>query len=193
MRDDRRFVPLLALALVCAGAAAATVAAKTTGGSATTTLVATNPHVSVSLPATSTAAPTTTTGPAPTVTTGTLPVAPGPPSTAATTTAPPPPPPPRPRTAAIRSWPSGHRGYTVVLQSLPESLGRAAAVARAEQARRAGVAAVGVLRSGDFSSLRAGYWVVFAGDFATSEQAQSAAGADRARGSAGAYPAAVTP
>lgn len=106
---------------------------------------------------------------------------------------PPPPPPPRPRTAAIRSWPSGHRGYTVVLQSLPESLGRAAAVARAEQARRAGVAAVGVLRSCDFSSLRAGYWVVFAGDFATSEQAQSAAGADRARGSAGAYPAAVTP
>ncbi len=196
--NHRGWWPVILLALVSAGATAATVAAHATRKSTPSTTVATSPHVSVSLPTTSTTAPATTTttaGPQPTVTTGTLPVAPGPPSTPVTTTAPPPPatttttatPP------AIGSWPSGRSGYTVVLQSYPESEGRGAALAQAAHARQAGIQDVGVLRSGDFSTLRAGYWVVFAGEFSSAGLAQSAAAEDHGRGYPGAYPARVSP
>ena len=202
-RPRNRLWPVLFLALVSAGATAATIAAHTTKKSAASTTVATSPHVSVTLPTTATttapAQPTTTSaGPQPTVTTGTLPVAPGPPSTAAATTAPPPTTTAAPTTTtappaapAIGSWPSGRSGYTVVLQSLPASEGRDAALAQAHHALAAGLADVGVLLSSDFSSLRAGYWVIYAGEFSSSGAAQSAASSDRGHGFSGAYPARI--
>lgn len=98
----------------------------------------------------------------------------GPPTTApppATTT--PPSPPPRNR---VVSWPDGRNGYTVVLASLPETGGRPAAVAKARAALRAGLPQVGVLRSGDYSSLHPGYLVVFSGVYATNAAAQKAVG-----------------
>jgi hypothetical protein len=186
---------VLLLALVSAGATAATIAARTTrDASAPSTTVATSPHVGVSLPArpTTTRRAATTSGPRPTVTTGTLPVAPGPPSTAATTAPPRTTTHRRPREPAVRSWPRGHAGYTVVLQSLPEGDGRGAALAQAHRALRAGVTGVGVLLSSEHASLRPGYWVVFAGDFASPGAGQAAAARARARGYTGAYPARIS-
>ncbi len=93
----------------------------------------------------------------------------------------------------VRSWPRGKDGYTVVLVSLPEAAGRGAAVARAREAARAGVGDVGVLLSSRHSTLRAGYWVVFAGAFSTEAAAQAALAAVRSHGYPGAYPARVAP
>jgi eukaryotic-like serine/threonine-protein kinase len=84
--------------------------------------------------------------------TETLPTAP------ATTQAEPTPP---PRT--LVEWPPSQSGYTVVIASLPASAGRAQALRKAREALRNGLPEVGVLDSGEFSSLHPGYYVVFSG------------------------------
>jgi SpoIID/LytB domain protein len=78
-------------------------------------------------------------------------------------------------------WPAGRSGYTVVLDSVPESAGESAARAEAARARRAGLSEVGVLRSAEFSSLRAGYWVVFSGIYGSAAKAASAVQAAASR------------
>jgi hypothetical protein len=45
---------------------------------------------------------------------------------------------------------------------------------RAESFTSDGISGVGVLRSDDFSSLKPGFWVVFAGEYDTQEQARDA-------------------
>jgi hypothetical protein len=65
-------------------------------------------------------------------------------------------------------WPSGKTAWTVIVAS---STSRAAAQ---KKARAAGTDA-GVLHSNDFSSLRKGYWVVFAGQYPDQKAAQAAA------------------
>ena len=88
----------------------------------------------------------------------------------------------RRRQGLAASW-SGQpvqTGYTIVLASLPESAGRAAAVGAAERASQAGLTDTGVLNSSDYSSLHPGYWVVFSGIFDTVDEARSAL--DTARG-----------
>ena len=89
----------------------------------------------------------------------------------------------------IAEWPAGKTAYTVVLVS---ATSRNAADAKAEQAIKRGIKA-GVLRSDDFSTLRAGYWVVFAGQFDTSEQATRAADRYAEQGFGGGYPRQVKP
>ena len=101
------------------------------------------------------------TAPPPTITNGPLPAAPGAPSTGATTV----PAPPNPNALAV--WPAGQSGYTDVLESLPAAGGRAAALARARQAKRSGLKQVGVLASSEYSSLHPGYFVVFSGIYRT--------------------------
>jgi hypothetical protein len=71
-------------------------------------------------------------------------------------------------------WPRGRRGWTIVLISLPQSNGLAAANARAAQARRAGLRRVGVLDSARYASLHPGYYVVFTGVFDSEAEAASA-------------------
>jgi len=90
---------------------------------------------------------------------------------------------------SIAEWPAGKTAYTVVLVS---ATSRNAADAKAEQAIKRGIKA-GVLRSDDFSSLRAGYWVVFAGQYDTSEQATRAADRYAEQGFGGGYPRQVKP
>jgi hypothetical protein len=129
-----------------------------------TTNVTTSP-----LPDTVTIPPTTSPVP-------TLPPATPPPSPGATPTPPPTPgatptPPPAGGTGSLRSWPSGKRGYTIILTSVPHGQGRAAAEQRGREAQSKGVNDVGVLDSSDYSSLRAGYYVVFAGVHDTEAQA----------------------
>ena len=93
----------------------------------------------------------------------------------------------------VVSWPSGRRGYTVILSSVPEGRGRPAAVAQAERAIDAGLDEVGVLDSGDYQSLTAGYWVVFTGIHETESQARNALPEARQSGYPVAYIREITP
>jgi hypothetical protein len=79
--------------------------------------------------------------------------------TTPTTTEAEPPPPPR----TLVEWPPSQSGYTVVIASLPAAAGRAQALRKAREALRSGLPEVGVLESGEFSSLHPGYYVVFSG------------------------------
>ena len=69
------------------------------------------------------------------------------------------------------SWPAGKEAWTVVLKS---------ASSRSEAEKRAGELqaqgkSVGILNSSDYSSLRAGYHVVFSGQYDDQKSAQAAA------------------
>jgi septal ring-binding cell division protein DamX len=90
---------------------------------------------------------------------------------------------------AERTWPAGTSGYTVVLASEGSE---ASANAVAADARRQDLDA-GVLRSDDYSSLRPGYWVAFAGRYPTSAEAKAAAGVAQGSGFSGAYARLVAP
>lgn len=74
----------------------------------------------------------------------------------------------------LANWPAGTSGWTNVLISIPKVDGRDAAVARADQARKRGLVRVGVLDSSRYGSLHPGYWVVFAGVYASQPEAASA-------------------
>ena len=174
--------PALALAAVAISSSAATVAVHEARHSSKPSRSTTT----TALPTTWTA--TRTSGP--TITTGTLPVAPGPPSTAVPTA---PPPAAGAPAGSIVSWPRKRPGYTVILQSIPQADGRGAAVAEAGRAIASGLAEVGILLSSSYSSLRAGYWVVFTGIDATAAQAEAAIAGAHAHGFGGAYPARVAP
>jgi len=190
--------PVLGLLVLAGVAAAAAVAAGNRERSGPGTIVATDALVTVgpgaARPTVPIATPTSTlpAGPQPTIATGTLPVAPGAPSTSVATTATPKAKKPRPNPNALAVWPAGKSGYTDVLESLPLSAGRAAAVAHARAAKRAGISAVGVLASAQYSSLQPGYYVVFAGIYATPAQAVTGLAAAHAHGFPGAYQARVT-
>ena len=161
--------------LVVAAIATAVVVAATWGNGGGSTIVATGPARTGSV---------TTVG-------TTTPIAPP----AEPTTAPAPPAPPSPPPAATSgpiSWPAGKNGFTVVLESIPATSGRAAALARARAALRAGLKDVGILASSQYPSLHAGYYVVFSGIYASNDDATSAAASAKASGYADAYPTAVT-
>jgi len=69
-------------------------------------------------------------------------------------------------------WPAGN-GYTIVLATLPLSVGAKTARAKGLAAIRAGLHEVGVLVSSSYPSLQPGYYVVFTGVYASLEEAQS--------------------
>jgi hypothetical protein len=72
-------------------------------------------------------------------------------------------------------WPSGTSGYTVQLQALPVSSTKVRAVEAAKTAASAkGAKSVGALRSEDFSSLKAGSYVIYSGVDHTKAQAEKA-------------------
>jgi hypothetical protein len=72
-------------------------------------------------------------------------------------------------------WPSGSRGYTVQLQTLPESGTSVSAVEAAKTAAMAkGAKAVGALKSEEFSSLSAGSYVIYSGVFHKKPEAEKA-------------------
>jgi hypothetical protein len=68
-------------------------------------------------------------------------------------------------------WPSGKSGWTVVLAS---TTSQSSAEDKAEAFAADGISGVGVLDSDDFGSLKPGFWVVFAGEHDTQEQARDA-------------------
>jgi len=92
---------------------------------------------------------------------------------AGTTAAPPAFAPAPPRNPAAISWPSGRRGWTIVLLSVPRSGGRPAAAAKAAEARKGGLRRVGILDSSRFASLHPGYYVIFQGVYESEVDAAS--------------------
>ena len=156
--------PVLGALVVAALAAAVVILATTDNGSPTKTTAATGPPVPV---ATGTIEPAPPAG----TNTSSLPT----PTIPATTdtTAPEPPPPPPPATEVIE-WPQGQNGWTIVLASIPETSGRAAAMGEAREALAAGLTDVGVLDSSEFSGLHPGYFVVFTGTFNSQSEAEAA-------------------
>ena len=74
----------------------------------------------------------------------------------------------------VIAWPTDREGFTVILASIPTSRGRAAAEAQAREAIRKGLTEVGVLDSSNYSSLTAGYYVVFTGIHDTAAEARAA-------------------
>jgi hypothetical protein len=186
--------PTLLFLVLTIAATAAALAANAARENASPTIVRTQPAVSVgpgaaptNVPVTSSPATLPVPTNAPTVTTGPLPTPPGTATGtgAARTT-------PAPNPNAIAVWPAGKSGYTVVLESLPVSNGKAAALARARQAKAKGLADVGVITSSQYSSLHAGYYVVFAGVYGTPGQAAAAVSAAHAHGFPDAFQRQVT-
>jgi len=154
--------PVLLALVIAALAAAIAILATTDNGSPGKTQAATNESVPVG----------TGTGPGPTTTepTGTLP---GTTSTETTPTEPePPPPPPPPSGGTLIAWPAGQNGWTIVLASIPQSSGRAAAASEGRKAISAGLSDVGVLNSDEFSSLHPGFFVVFSGIYNSEKEAR---------------------
>jgi hypothetical protein len=125
----------------------------------------------------------------PTVATGTEPLPTAPEATVPEQ----PPSKPRPRPAnAPAVWPAGKSGYTVVLESIPTSSGRAAALQRAKEARARGLKQVGVIDSSNFSSFHPGFFVVFAGIYGSYTDASDALSNAHSHGFPDAYPRQVT-
>jgi cell division septation protein DedD len=73
--------------------------------------------------------------------------------------------------AADADWPAGESGWTVVLAS---DKSESDARDKADDFAADGIAGVGVLHSNDFSSLKPGYWVVFAGRYDSQSEASDA-------------------
>jgi len=121
---------------------------------------------------------TTTTPTVPTTQTGTQPV--------------PPKQTPSP-TPALKAWPAGKSGWTVVLASLPTANGRAFALAQARAAEHSGLQAVGIIDSSQYASLHPGYYVLFSGVYTSFDDANTAATTAQSRGYRRAYPRPITP
>ena len=123
--------------------------------------------------------------------------APEPPTTATTTSTTgtrttPTVPTPKPK-ATLIAWPAGRAGWTIVLDSVPSTNGRAGALGEAKQASRLGLSQVGVLDSAQFSSLHPGYFVVFTGVYGTEAAAQSHIIDAHRRGYREPYPRRIVP
>lgn len=134
----------------------------------------------------------------------TSPVAPvsstfAPPETTSTTTPTAPtstrktPSPPPPPALTLKPWPAGEGGWTVVLQSLPTTNGRAFALAQARAALHGGVQDVGILDSSEYSSLHPGYYVLFSGVYTSFDDANTGVTGVRSHGYPRAYARRITP
>ena len=78
------------------------------------------------------------------------------------------------RPITLVQWPIGQTAYTVVLASLPTTVGQRRPVRIARRAARAGLPDVGFLDSSQYPSLHPGYFVVFSGAYESADDAASA-------------------
>jgi hypothetical protein len=182
------------LFLVLAVASTAVALAANSARKSNRPIVATTPSVPVGPGVSQTPVPVST-SPAtlpvptnqPTITNGPLPSAPGSGTGPVSTV-----PVPSKNPNALAVWPAGKSGYTLVLESLPLSAGKASALARARQAKAKGLSDVGVLVSSGYSSLHPGYYVVFSGIYGSTGQASAAVTSAHAHGFPDAYQTRVT-
>jgi len=82
-----------------------------------------------------------------------------------------------PAASFTSDWPAGSSGYTVRLQALPASSTVSAVEAAKAAASAKGAKAVGALKSEEFSSLTAGSYVIYSGDYHKKAEAEKALGA----------------
>jgi hypothetical protein len=94
---------------------------------------------------------------------------------------------------SLRVWPPGRSGWTVVLQSLPKTSGRAFALAQARAAEHSGVKGLGIIDSSEFSSLHPGYYLLFSGVYDTLDDANAAVTTARSHGYPRASARQITP
>lgn len=81
-------------------------------------------------------------------------------------------------TSFTGDWSAGTSGYTVELETLPQSGTTVSAVEAAKSSASAkGVTAVGALKSEEFTSLASGSYVIYSGVYHTKAQAEKALGA----------------
>ena len=165
---DWVWVSLLTLVVAAAGAAAAITFGGGSTSAATTTAVAPAPHRIR------------------TVTTAALPSAPEPGASKPKKAKKPAPAQPTAPNGRL-AWPGGRNGWTIVLFSYPLTSGTAAASATAARAAHTGLPEVGVIDSGQFSSLHPGYYVVFTGVYSSKSEAEAALRSVRASGFSSAY------
>jgi hypothetical protein len=97
-----------------------------------------------------------------------------------------------PPAQALKEWPAGRSDWTVVLQSLPTTNGRAFALAQARAAEHAGLEDVGIIDSSQFSSLHPGYYVLFSGVYGSFDDADTAVTEARSHGYPRAYAKRIT-
>jgi hypothetical protein len=102
-------------------------------------------------------------------------------------------PPPPAAQAALKVWPAGESGWTVVLQSVPSTNGRAFALAQARAALHGGVPDVGILDSSQYSSLHPGYYMLFSGVYTSVDDANTGVTTARSHGYPRAYTRRITP
>jgi hypothetical protein len=100
---------------------------------------------------------------------------------------------PAPTSQALKPWPAGESGWTVVLQSLPAANGRAFALAQARAAQHSGVTDVGIIDSSKYSSLHPSYYVLFSGVYSSFDDANTGATTAHSHGYPRAYPRRITP
>jgi hypothetical protein len=84
-------------------------------------------------------------------------------------------------------WPPNEAGWTIVLVSYPKTFGHPQALATATKAAQKGLNQVGVVDSSSYASLQPGYYVVFAGIYASRADADAAVATARQAGFPGAY------
>jgi hypothetical protein len=84
-------------------------------------------------------------------------------------------------------WPANETGWTIVLVSYPKTFGHPQALDTATKAAKKGLNQVGVVDSSSYASLQPGYYVVFAGIYASRAEADAAVGTARQAGFPGAY------
>jgi len=94
---------------------------------------------------------------------------------------------------ALKEWPAGKSGWTVVLASLPTANGRAFALAQARAAEHSGLQDVGIIDSSQYASLHPGYYVLFSGVYTSFDDANTAATTAQSRGFRRAYSRRITP
>jgi len=94
---------------------------------------------------------------------------------------------------ALKAWPAGRSGWTVVLQSLPASNGRPFALAQARAAVHSGLKDVGIIDSSQFASLHPGYYLLFTGIYTSFDDANTATTTARSHGYPRASPRQITP
>jgi hypothetical protein len=165
---DWVWVSLLTLLVAIAGAAVAIAFGGGSSSAASTTSVAPAPR-----PAATTNAAPLPTAPEPTTSTHTT-------STSSSTT-------PAAAPNGRTPWPTGRNGWTIVLFSYPITAGTDAPYATAARAAHAGLPEVGVIQSGQFSSLHPGYYIVFSGVYSSVGEAEAALRTVRASGFSSAY------
>jgi hypothetical protein len=93
----------------------------------------------------------------------------------------------------LTEWPAGKSGYTIILESVPESAGKSAAESKARSAQQKGLQQVGVLRTTDYKELTPGYYAVFSGVKNTQAEAEAGLTQAKTAGYSAAYVRQIVP